>query len=327
MDEPPASAPPSPSPSTPPKRSHREGHTELRVGEILRRARVRAGLSFEEVERNIHIRAAHLQTIEDGQFQNLPGRIYALGFIKSYADFLGLDGDKVVSLVKRQSAKRIASAQSAPSPAPRRLESDQMFPQLKTLLVVATILALCLGLYAAKFGNHQKPQAITEVPADLREQVTLLTKPAAVKETSSPPAAGESLGAQATNPDSTSAQSPSQLPPQSPSQSPPVEVADIDTLAQAAITQHPIVLRANENVWLEIKTTEGKIILSRVLSGGEEYWVPADQPNLIMTLGNAGGLQIILNGQNLPLLGHQGQVIRALPLTVEFLKTKLPLSR
>ncbi len=315
--DPSSSAPPSP--STPPKRSQREGHTELRVGEILRRTRVRAGLSFEQIEQQIFIRASYLQTIEDGQFQNLPGRIYALGFIKSYAEFLGLDGDKVVSLVKRQSSKRIASAQSAPSPMQQRMDSDHMIPQLKTLLIVACILAICLGLYVAKFGNHRKPQAITEVPADLKEQVTLLTKPAAIKEAPSQNSNGENSSVPTTNTDTAPQQ-------QSP-QSSPVEVADIDTLTQAAIAQHPIVLRANENVWLEIKTLEGKIILSRVLSSGEEYWVPADQPNLIMTLGNAGGLQIILNGQNLPLLGHQGQVIRALPLTVDFLKTKLPTQR
>lgn len=338
-------APPAPpSPSAPPKRSQREGHTELRVGEILRRARVRAGLSFEDIEQQIYIRAAHLQTIEDGQFQNLPGRIYALGFIKSYADFLGLDGDKVVSLVKRQSAKRIASAQSAPAPIQPRIDSDHTLPQSKTLLIIASLLAVSLALFAVKFGNHQKPQAITQVPADLREQVTLLTNPTHAQETtpkaakaaiSLPSEAGASLGGSASNtnaPADISANAPTQLsaqisPQVSPLASPPVEVADIETLTQAAIAQHPIVLRANENVWLEIKTSAGKTILSRVLSSGEEYWVPADQPDLMMTLGNAGGLQIILNGQNLPLLGHQGQVIRALPLTVDFLKTKLPTQR
>lgn len=304
-------------------RQFREGHTDLRVGEILRRARIRAGLSFADIESQIFIRATHLQTIEDGQFQNLPGRIYALGFIKSYAEFLGLDGDKVIALVKRQSARRIDAAKaSASPPAPKNLESDQSVPSFKTLIIVSILLTFALTLFILKFAQRPHIPTVSPVPADLKEQVTLLTKPMPSRaintitdkslsdtQTTPIPSTGKSPALSAATTDETQNQ---------------VEVADIDTIDQSLGAHHPIILHANQNVWLEIKTMQGKIILSRVLATGEEYWVPIDQDELSLTLGNAGGLQIILNGENLPLLGRQGQVIRALPLTTEFLTTKLP---
>lgn len=84
-----------------------------------------------------------------------------------------------------------------------------------------------------------------------------------------------------------------------------------------------MVLKALDNVWLEVKAADGRVVLSRVLSIGEEYWVPEDQENLVMTLGNAGGLQIIVDGNPLPLLGKTGKVIRNLSLDPQYLKDLL----
>ncbi|MBP9050962.1 MAG: DUF4115 domain-containing protein, partial [Alphaproteobacteria bacterium] len=57
-----------------------------------------------------------------------------------------------------------------------------------------------------------------------------------------------------------------------------------------------------------------------VLNVGEEYWVPSDQAGLVMTLGNAGGLQIVVEGETLPFFGKEGKVIRNLSLDVQSLK-------
>jgi cytoskeleton protein RodZ len=77
---------------------------------------------------------------------------------------------------------------------------------------------------------------------------------------------------------------------------------------------HPVILRALQNVWLEIRDGAGKPVFSRVLTQGEEYWVPAEQTGYVMTLGNAGGLQFIVEGKELPLLGREGQVRRGIKL-------------
>ena len=82
--------------------------TTLSVGEILRRSRVKAGYSLEQVEQGVCIRASQIQAMEDGRWESLPGRVYVFGFIRTYSEYLGLDGEKMVLLLKQQSGKHVA---------------------------------------------------------------------------------------------------------------------------------------------------------------------------------------------------------------------------
>lgn len=66
------------------------------IGEELHRERVRRGLTFKDVEQVLHIRSAYLEAIEDGNFKLIPGHVYTKGFIRNYANYLGLDGQRLV---------------------------------------------------------------------------------------------------------------------------------------------------------------------------------------------------------------------------------------
>ncbi|MBU0859077.1 MAG: helix-turn-helix domain-containing protein, partial [Alphaproteobacteria bacterium] len=79
-----------------------ENLTDMTVGEILRRTRLHYGQSLTDVESILRIRAAQLQALEDGRIDLLPGRVYAIGFVRAYAEYLGLDGEKMVHLFKAQ---------------------------------------------------------------------------------------------------------------------------------------------------------------------------------------------------------------------------------
>lgn len=67
------------------------------IGEMLRSRRKELNLSLKEVENATSIRTSYLQAIEDGQMDKLISPIYAQGFAKQYASFLGLDGERIVS--------------------------------------------------------------------------------------------------------------------------------------------------------------------------------------------------------------------------------------
>ncbi len=67
------------------------------VGALLRSARVRHGLDLEDVSTALRIRLVHLQAIEEGRFDDLPGPTYAIGFLRVYAEHLGLDRDEIVA--------------------------------------------------------------------------------------------------------------------------------------------------------------------------------------------------------------------------------------
>ncbi len=62
------------------------------IGSSLREARVRKGLDLAAASEATKIRARHLQALEDERYDLLPGQTYVRGFLKTYADYLGLDG-------------------------------------------------------------------------------------------------------------------------------------------------------------------------------------------------------------------------------------------
>jgi Helix-turn-helix domain/RodZ C-terminal domain len=68
----------------------------LEIGSSLREARARRGLDHGQVDADIHIRPRYLQALEDDRFDRLPGAAYARGFLRTYADYLGLDPEPFV---------------------------------------------------------------------------------------------------------------------------------------------------------------------------------------------------------------------------------------
>jgi hypothetical protein len=66
------------------------------IGNSLREARLRQGLEFPEIEQSTKIRGKYLRALEEEQFEVLPAQTYVKGFLRSYADYLGLDGQLYV---------------------------------------------------------------------------------------------------------------------------------------------------------------------------------------------------------------------------------------
>jgi cytoskeleton protein RodZ len=84
-----------------------------------------------------------------------------------------------------------------------------------------------------------------------------------------------------------------------------------------------VILLAETDSWVEVRDAGGRLVLSRVLRQGDSFRVP-DQEGLVMMTGNAGGLQITVDGQALPKLGEQGQVRRDIALAPDQLLSLLP---
>ena len=69
----------------------------VEIGNALRTARERQGLDLGAVERETRIRERYLAALEEERFELLPARAYAKGFLRGYAEFLGLDGRLIVA--------------------------------------------------------------------------------------------------------------------------------------------------------------------------------------------------------------------------------------
>ncbi len=70
------------------------------IGEELRRERQRRGVTIKDVEQVLHIRAAYLEALEEDNYKIIPGDVYVKGFIGNYADYLGLDRQRLVESYK-----------------------------------------------------------------------------------------------------------------------------------------------------------------------------------------------------------------------------------
>ena len=83
-------------------------------------------------------------------------------------------------------------------------------------------------------------------------------------------------------------------------------------------TDSRVLLRATEDCWIQIKDQGGSDVFTRLLKAGEVYRVP-NRDDLLLRMGNAGGLQVIVDGTTMPLLGGPGEVMRNVSLAPDAL--------
>ena len=138
-------------------------HTDMPVGEILRRTRFHYGQSLQQIESILRIRASQLEALEQGDVAKLPGRVYAIGFVRSYSEYLGLDGDKMVHLFKEQSVGRKAKPDlSFPVPA-----SESKVPNLAIIAGSLFGFVVLVGFVAFLMFPREQKNEIPAVPETL----------------------------------------------------------------------------------------------------------------------------------------------------------------
>ncbi len=257
------------------------------VGEALRRTRRFYNKSLEDVEKALRIRASQIDAIERGDMRSLPGRVYAIGFVRTYAEYLEIDGDKTVNLFKAQYMDNQTKADlSFKVPA-----SETKTPPIW----LATFLILVAAFGYSVWHTGQKPDRtivmqVQEVPDEIRDHVN-----AEILAPSIDIVLEDEM-------------------------IPDVE-APVENMAKDDTPQKTgIILNIINDCWVEIKDGEGKVIVSNILEAGDQYFVP-NSPGLSMSLGNAANVEILVDGRMLKPLGGDGDVRRDIPLNTVYLKT------
>jgi len=157
------------------------------VGTVLREARSRRKVELSEVEAATRIRHRYLRAIEHEEWDVLPGGVYTRGFIRTYASFLGLDGDRLVSDY-RESVEPWHRSADAPQPRPEggSAPSGPRGVAIGALVVTAVIAVAVIAIVAIPSGGgsggtaghrHQvargaKPKA-KPAPAPVKRGVTV----------------------------------------------------------------------------------------------------------------------------------------------------------
>ena len=303
----------------------------------MRDRREECGLDIDHVAQTLRIRPAVLTAIEDGNFDQLPGPAYAVGFVRSYSTYLGLDAEALVLRFKAETAE-MAGKPNLNFPLPI---GDRRVPTIPILIICVLLAVLTYGGWYYYFGGRDQMTALApSVPERLRG--LLKSEPAApIAPAETAPVAVTVLSQTVTAPTAPGTAPALASPATTESDgTPPVEnrpgippvVAGIPPLPDIAAPKSAdsdktpaegsygstendsrVVLHATADSWVEVRDGHSNLLFSRVLKPGERYNAP-NEPGLTLIAGNAGGLNITVDGTNIPAIGETGRVARNVSL-------------
>lgn len=252
------------------------------IGRVLKQARSRLGLTLEEAERSTRIRARYLDSLERGELEALPSQVQARGFLRNYAEYLGLDHqallqryNETVSSQRTRPLRRTPLQEATTRPSVtvrrRRISSDLIIAALITVSVLA-VLIWGLGRLAASLRERTQQASPFLIPTFTAEPQTEPTElplvaPAAVGLTPTPP-------------------------------------IEFDTVLSSAVDLRLLIERRA----LVIVEVDGEEVYRGRPAPGELLEFQGEQL-VRVTTGNGGGVRAFFRGTDQGLLGEQNQVV------------------
>lgn len=249
------------------------------LGVLLRGIRQSRGVSLDEMARATRVGKRHLEALEAEELPELPAPVFVKGFIRAYCGFLQVAPEDALArygdLVGQGSPAQGMATGHSGGAAWRRGP-----------VVVSFVLLVLLGgvLLIVNVGFRARPERAATAPAR--------------------PAAQSELAA-SLRPGPQSGQSRPAVPELAP-------VATAGSVPAAPRGSHRLVVRAIEPTWIKVQMDGVGSVQELLPTGATREWSARER--FVLTVGNAGGLQLELDGQALPPLGARGAVIRELVL-------------
>lgn len=250
------------------------------LAQCLKKARMERQLSAEEIALTLKLRPVYIQSLESGDWSQMPGEVYALGFLKQYASFLGVNVNDSIEKLKTGQYK-LTKPLTFPDPpiAPN-----------KTWVIIAALVFLVILILFNLIDNEstdERPQPATKI-SELNAITALATNEAApvtVEE--------EKREQKELNVDSS-----------------PIED---QTEAVTPVVEHEYKLTAVEaDVWLQLHAEENpdesaKPLREALLRAGDSLTVYHTSPYLVLTCGNPVALEVEIDGTRVITAGSLGQ--------------------
>ena len=268
------------------------------VGELLRSNRTNRGVALEQIAEATRITVRQLEAIEDERFDELPGGVFRVSFVRQFARCVGADEEEAVRLLKAQTstsvelpitqlviARRDPFLGGTPGSRLSQMISGFLRDHGNTLASVTVGLLLIVGgLYSYQSWEVKKVQDAEQ--AELAAKTAPAPEPAAM------------------------------LPP------PAVTTASLEPPPPAV----PIDLRIEilDTVWIRA-VADGERVLEGIYRAGGLHPIEATK-EVTLKVGNAGGVSLALNGKDLGLAGPRGHVrsLMVTPRGMEILEANPP---
>jgi cytoskeleton protein RodZ len=288
------------------------------VGAYLRRLRETRGVSLEEIARVTRVSSSYLQALEAEDFASLPVPVFTRGFVRAYCQALGESPDEALALYDgRSEAPALAtpptttvSARTRSTPTHTTTESPS---RNRGPVLVSFILLVVFGV--ALFAITLALQSSREAPEERRGT---RAPTSSAPPTPAPPGASvpPAPPVRASDPPA-----PVGMPtPHAPGGTAPT--SSVPTAPQITASNAPqkppsyrLVARTVEETWMRVRTGDGRTTEETIPAGQSREWTSASP--FTLTVGNAGGVRLELNGRAMPPLGASGVVIPRLVIPTE----------
>lgn len=260
--------------------------TVNKVGSLLKEMRLQKGLRIPDVSKKLCIRKIYLEAIENSDYDEIPPLPYGIGFIRSYAEYLGLNSSNIVELYKEET-------NSKPDGNIYVLEAqnEATVPGRKYLLIsLLSIVVIYAGWHVFNRNSADETAPVEEVVTTIEENTETQKEPLVVEDYTVTSEVEENV---------TDAQN--------------VETSDTNENPQVTITEESfsenenekniinnnmpeVVVKVKEETWIEVKD-KNKLYLSKVLQSGAEYVVPEGGKGMILSIGKVNGADVYINGK------------------------------
>jgi len=242
------------------------------LGERFRAAREARGLSLSDVSEQVRIRSVYLAAIEEEQWKAIGAAVYVRGFLRTYARFLGLDPEEIVQAFNREVPWASAPADATSALSSRSERSSKPGTLLLWIAGVVAVLLVAFVAYNAMTMRRESAPVALESASPSPLASAIATAPAM-------PAAG-SAGPSAS--------------PSAPAGAVPV-AGGPQTLA----------LVLSSASWLRV-TVDGSVSMEGTFPAGTTKTFHGK--NALVRVGNAGGVEVYVNGKDVGKLGKTGDV-------------------
>ena len=278
------------------------------VGQRLKQAREAQGLSLAEVSSRTRITVRHLRAIEEGTEADLPEVFYVRGFLKKYAEVVGLSPTDVADFYKP------APVPTAPLPDLRQGNGQFAYYAaiagiLVGLLVLAWYFQPRVSVVEAPAASSTPSAVATDATASVPDAGAVASDTPAASDTTASPALVEAAAtaAVAALPASATVEASAAA---SPAASLTASAAPASPEPTPTATPKPSVvaltLALKERSWIEVRV-EGRLVKEGISSRGQMYRFKGRE--IEVSAGNAGGVVIFRNGRELGPLGSHGEVV------------------
>ncbi len=273
------------------------------IGEKLKKARLEKGLTLEDVHKKTKIHLNVLKAIEEGSLVNF-SPVYIKGFLKIYCKFLGIEySDSLLDHKQVQPSGRTAGQEKIKMSLPVIDATPVWYEALRFVRSKIKVILLIVIIFIVAVGLFNLGKFIALKARHMPKRTAVSTRQV------SPPVR-QAKKSEAAKPRKLAAQKPAAiLPKPQPAQKP----------EETVISGIRLGIRAKEDCWLQVKA-DGKTIFQSVLKKGRfESWQAKNKIEL--SLGNAGVVELEVNGKFISSLGRRGQAVKNILITKEGLTT------